>query len=308
MIFITGITGILGEALVEKNEGRRRLGGIYLGDYEMNGRDRVKYASADVLDLDRVSTIFKNDDIDCVIHAAGIADTDKCEDEKYYKAAYASNVGGTEKMLSFAKKLGAKFVYISTNAVFDGAKAPYTEIDTPNPINRYGAMKSECEKMVKQNIKDYLIVRPILMYGLNNPNERMSFFTKIIEKLEKGKKINVVDDVFENPLLSYECGRLIWRLIDKDAFGIYHIAGKTILSRYEAARTIARVFRLDEGLINPVSSSFFKTIAPRPKNTSYDTSKIESELGIEPLGFEDGLRLLKMRIENREKVGEHERY
>ena len=85
-------------------------------------------------------------------------------------------------------------------------------------------------------------------------------------------------------------------MINKNAYGTYHIAGKDILSRYKAARIIAKVFSLDSNLIKPVPSDFFSDIAPRPKNTSYSTKKIESELGVQPLGFEEGLMILKNKI------------
>jgi len=164
------------------------------------------------------------------------------------------------------------------------------------PLTDMDETKLACERLARENLKNYLIIRPILMYGLNNPNERKCFYFWILEELKKRERINVVDDVFENPLLSYQCAEVIWKLIDTDATGIYHIAGRDILSRYEAATTIAKVFSLDTALINPVSSKSFPNIAPRPKNTSYRTTKIERELGTIPFGFEEGLLLLKKRV------------
>lgn len=302
-IFITGITGLLGEALVEENKNKRMLAGVYKSAYDMVNNDHVKYIKADICDYDAFSRAAEQFDIEWVIHTAGIADTDMCENDMYYKTAYDSNINGTRNAIELARKKGARFLYISTNAIFDGENPPYSEESAPCPINRYGAIKLECEKMVKEAFRNGLIVRPILMYGLNNPHERKSFFIRILEQLRSGKRINMVDDVFENPLLSYKCAEAIWKLIDRTAHGTYHIAGKDVLSRFEAAKIIAKVFTLEKSLINPVPSSFFKGIAPRPKNTSYNTVKIEKELGEAPLSFEEGLRILKDRIAKEDNPG-----
>jgi len=198
-------------------------------------------------------------------------------------------------MVELAGLKKAKLVYISSNAVFDGIRGRYSEEDTPNPINRYGAIKLECEKFVMSQLKDYLIVRPIIAYGPNNPHERKSFFTWALEKLKKGDKLNIVNDVFENPILSYQCADMIWKLIYKDLTGMYHIGGGDVFSRYEAVKKMCEVFSLEQELVTPVPNSHFKNIAPRPKDTSYVTEKIEKELGETPYKFEHGLALLKER-------------
>lgn len=290
---ITGATGLLGTALVKENRRREKIKGVYLGNYEMRDTDQVNYISADVTDKDTLFKLFRNEKIDCIIHAAGIADTDRCERE--LELAYASNVIGTRNVIKLARMKKAKLVYISTNAVFDGKSAPYGEDDEPNPINSYGKIKLECERLVREQAEDYLIIRPILMYGINNPHERQGFFLWILEKLKKGEGINIVNDVYENPVLSDWCADIIWRLIQKDAGGIYHLAGRDVLSRYQAAKIMAEVFSLDEHLLHPVSSDFFKDLAPRPKNSSYATVKIERELGVKPPGFKEGMLIFRER-------------
>lgn len=294
-VLITGITGLLGTALVEERKSGIKIDGVYLGNYKMPDTADIKYTACDITDKQSFLNLLRDKNIDYIIHTAGIADTDLCEKEE--EKAYVSNVIGTKNVIELAGAKNAGIVYISTNAIFDGKNAPYTETDSPNPINRYGALKLECENLVQKDSKRHLIIRPILLYGLNNPNERKSFFFWILEKLNKEEKINMVDDVFENPLLTYQCARFIWELIEKKAGGIYHLAGKDVLSRYDAAKVIAEVFSKDSSLVNPVPSSFFKDIAPRPKNTSYSTAKIEKELDEKPIGFQEGLCIVKKRMD-----------
>lgn len=293
-VCITGITGLLGTALAERASGSKKIKGVYLGRYAMPDSRYVAYSVCDVADKDRLFDLFDGERIDCFIHAAGISDTDMCERKP--EEARISNVAGTMNLIELAKLKKSKFVYISTNAVFDGERAPYGEDDAANPINVYGTLKLECERLVMDGIKDHLILRPILMYGLGNPNERKSFLVKMMENLNDGKTVHVVDDIYENHLLSYQCADLIWKLIDMDAVGIYHAAGRDILSRYEAVKRAAGVFGFDESLIKPVSSEFFPGIAPRPKNTSYKTQKIEKKTGQRPLGLDEGFLIIKERM------------
>ena len=78
-------------------------------------------------------------------------------------------------------------------------------------------------------------------------------------------------------------------MVHHDQTGIFHLAGRDVVSRYALALSIAKTFGLDEGLIHPVDSDFFTHIAPRPKNTSYTTHKMEIELGLTPLSLLEGL-------------------
>ncbi len=291
---ITGITGLLGTALVEENSYRKNVKGIYIGNYNMPDDEFIDYSICDTTDMDKLLKLFKDVKIDCVIHTAGVANTDICEREP--EKCFTSNVIGTKNIIELACRKKAKLIFISTNAVFDGENAPYGEEDEPNPINSYGKTKLKCELLIRKKLKNYLIIRPILLYGLNNPNERKSFFVWALEKLRNKEKINIVNDIYENPLFSNQCADIIWKLVNKDAIGTYHIAGRDILSRYEAIVKMAKVFSLDPNLTNPVSSNFFPDIAPRPKNTSYRTTKIETELDVAPYSFREGLSLFKAQI------------
>jgi dTDP-4-dehydrorhamnose reductase len=294
MILITGITGLLGTALVKQENKGRDILGLYLGDYAMQDSKSIRYRVCDICDKDKLFGLVSEGEVEYIIHMAGLANVDVCEREQVL--GRHSNVDGTNNICELAKLKNAKLVYVSSNAVFDGENPPYSEEDEPNPINRYGAMKLECEALVKERLNDFLIVRPIIMYGLNNPNERSNFVLWVLDKMRQGEKINIVTDVYENPLLSNQCADIVWQLIDSGKTGTYHIAGNNIISRYEAALQIAKVFDMDASLINPVLSEFFTNLALRPKNTSYNTQKIKKELNVELFSFEEGCRLLKEQV------------
>jgi len=187
------------------------------------------------------------------------------------------------------KEHKSRLVYVSTNAVFDGTKPPYRETDPPNPINTYGRIKLECEKLVHEASDSFLIIRPILMYGWNNPKERENIVTWLLRKLQNNEEIILVDDIYDNMLYALECANFLLKLVEKSNGGVYHIGGRDILNRYQFGLKVAEVFGYDKNLIKPIKNSYFKEIAPRPKNTSYDTSKLEKELKVRLMGVQEGL-------------------
>jgi dTDP-4-dehydrorhamnose reductase len=288
-ILITGISGLLGKALESEKPENAEITGIHLHDYSIQVSDS-KNIVLDVTNSKSIGKLFSENRFDFVIHCADIANVDYVETNE---SARLSNLKGTHNLVEQCENSGSFFIYVSTNAVFDGNNPPYAESSATNPINEYGKNKLECERLVAENLKNFATVRPILMYGWNNPHSRPNPATWIIDRLKKGEKTNLVDDVFENPLYNIQCAQAIWKIVDKRLNGIFHIAGAEILNRYEFGLKIAKTFDLDKNLISPVKSSFFPSIAPRPKNTSFSTLRMEKELGIKPLSISNGLKLMK---------------
>ncbi len=108
----------------------------------------------DITDQAGVAAFFKDRVYDTLIHCA--AYTDVAGAEQNHQACYQVNVAGTENLLRTFK--GKKFVYISTDYVFDGSRGNYTENDTPNPVNYYALTKLLGETAVRQH-PNTLIIR-----------------------------------------------------------------------------------------------------------------------------------------------------
>lgn len=291
-VLITGGTGLLGKGLAESILPGFRLISIHLRDYFVPN-DGAEHIVLDILETKSVESLFEKYEFDCVVHAAGIANVDYVE--THYEESFRSNFEGTQNIASACKETGCHMIYVSTNAVFDGNGAPYAETSKPNPINKYGKIKLECEKKVSESFDHFTIFRPILMYGWHYPQSRPNPATWIIEKLSKGHTINMVTDIYENPLYNVQCGEILWQTILKKPQGIIHAAGGEIVNRYEFAVKLAEVFGFSSSLIRPVDSSFFPAIAPRPRNTSLETKRTREELGITPIVLREGLEKMKIQ-------------
>lgn len=293
LILITGGTGLMGKGLEETAPASYKILSVHQRDYAVED-SRVQHLVLDIRNQRKVDALFARRRFDAVIHAAGIASVDYVE--KHYGESFESNLLGTLNITAACRRLDIPLIYISTNAVFDGNKPPYREGDPFNPLNKYGHIKVECEKLVRETLEHFTIVRPILMYGWNHPVCRPNPATWIFEKLLRGETVHLVDDVHENPLYNLQCGHALWEIIKRKPGGVFHLAGGEIVNRYEFALSLAKVFGLDKSLLVPVQSSFFPSIAPRPKNTTFDTRRMEKELGIKPLTVEEGLLSMKSRM------------
>lgn len=238
-----------------------------------------------------VDKIFKKEKFSLVIHAAGIANVDYVKQN--YAESLESNIVGTLNISSACRQGAIPLIYVSSNAVFDGQNPPYGEKSALNPINEYGELKMECERLIQKTLESYLIVRPILMYGWNSKSGRNNPVTWLLQKLRNGEPVNLVNDIKENPLYNVEAGRCIWKALEMKLQGILHLAGATEVSRYQLALQVAEVFGKNPGLIRPVSSSHFPNLAVRPPNTTFDTTRMQKELGIRPFPLVEGLKAMK---------------
>jgi len=289
-VLITGSTGLLAKGFEETMPEAVELVGIHKRDYAVKDT-RMSHLQLDCSDESAVNDLFSAHRFDAVIHAAGMASVDQVE--RHPEQGRASNIGGTTNIARAAKRSGAYMVYISTNAVFDGDNAPYSEEAPTAPLHHYGRIKLACEEVVAEHAGDHCVARPILMYGWHHAVNRPNPVTWIYEKLLKGEAVKLVDDVWENPLYNIQCGRTLWSILEKRPSGIFHLAGGEKVNRWELGIRVASVFGLDQDLIERVDSSAFPAIAKRPKDTSFVTKKVEEELGITPLSMTEGLEAMK---------------
>jgi len=291
-ILITGGTGLLGVAIQRTEVNNINGFSIYYPERRLVSNLPFSILAADVTDKEQMRKVFEWAKPDIVIHTAGIGSVDFAE--KNRDIARTINIGGTQIIIDLCIEHNARLIYVSSNAVFDGETPLYNELSPVNPINYYGMLKVEAEELVKSSLNDWTIVRPILMFGWHYPGERENPVTWWLDTLRKGLPLKVVDNVYSKPLYAKFCAEVIWKIIDKGLGGIFHIAGFDHVSLYQFSVMTAEVFGLDSSLIEPVPDTYFPEIAPRPRDTSFDTYKIENELGLKPPRLEECLQHMKL--------------
>jgi len=250
-ILITGGDGQLGNS----------FSSIYKEKYNILclGKDLL-----DITKKNEVSHIIKKFHPDILLNCAAITNVDSAE--KYPDIANDVNALSIKNILRLFDGL---FIQISTDYVFDGKDGPFTEDAPTNPINHYGESKLYGEKIVKENAKDWLIIRTNVLFDLDS---KASFLSWVINSLKINKQIHVVDDQINNPVFTDDLSHMIDILITKDMRGIYHIGSDTLCSRYEFAQMIGEVWNLNINNISPIKTNHLKKkietyIANRPMNS-----------------------------------------
>ncbi|MFF2156371.1 dTDP-4-dehydrorhamnose reductase [Paenibacillus chitinolyticus] len=263
-ILITGAGGQLGSELVRVLSPRHKLAALTRQELDVGDGAAVDAA------------VFREQP-EIIIHAAAYTDVDGAERE--IDRAYRVNSAGTWHMAEAAERIGAKFVYVSTDYVFDGCKgAPYVERDKPNPLSVYGTSKLHGEKFASMLCERHFIVRTSWLYGRGGNN----FVTKIVEKARRGAELSLVDDVFGSPTYSYDLAVFIGSLLETEEYGTYHGSNGGVCTRYEFAREIIRVLGMEGVKLRPAKADMFPLPAARPAHSALaDTAA--GAIGVKPL-------------------------
>ncbi len=250
-----------------------------------------EFISLDITNRSDVFARLESFNADVIIHTAAMTQVDPCELNQ--DLANRVNVEGTRNMADLATKCGAKFVYVSTDFVFDGLSGPYSESDLPNPVSHYGMTKFEGEKITKGLSVPWAIVRTILVYGVTPAMSRSNLVLWVKKALEEKKPIRVVTDHFRMPTLVDDLAWGIVEIVKRDARGIYHLSGNELNSVYDLAVQTAKFFKLDESLISPIQSDVLNEPGKRPPKTGFLLRKSQKDLSYQPKSFEEGLGVVQ---------------
>lgn len=288
---VTGGSGLLGLDLLQRLPPWNVYSVVHPNDNLPPLGKKIETLPMDLTDRKRVLNAVSKIRPDVVVHAASIGDLDACE--RRPEEARELNVGATQSLLEACHKLDTLFVFLSTIYVFDGSRPPYGETDTPSPLGHYARMKLEAESIVLAMRPRSVILRPMTLFGWHLPSQRTNCVTWLLDRLCRGDAVQIVDDVFNNHLWVGDASRAVLAAIQRRAQGIFHLGGPERLSRYHLSLKVADVFGFDRGLVSPVSSDRFPSLAPRPRDSTCLTEKMERELGIVPLSPEMGLETMR---------------
>jgi dTDP-4-dehydrorhamnose reductase len=264
-----------GSGLVGQNVMRHCMdaGHSVVGTYGSSPTDETT-VQLDKTDADRTEDVIEQYQPDAVIDAAAFHAVDDCETDR--RRAWEVNAAGTANAAAAANRVDAHFVYLSTDYVFGGDKEErrYSETNAVAPVNYYGQTKYAAEQAAK--ITDIsTILRPSVVYGLASDN----FLTWVLSELRASNEINIVDDQISCPTYAVDIARTCIDVVERSVTGVYHAAGPSSVSRYEFTTTIAEQSGHDTDLITPISSSELGQEAPRPVDSSLDSTKLYEAIG-----------------------------
>ncbi|PIM77164.1 dTDP-4-dehydrorhamnose reductase family protein [Fusobacterium pseudoperiodonticum] len=266
-ILILGSSGMLGRELVNVFiKKKHEVYGIDINDIKNLGN---KYSSINLLNEIEVKQFLEKNIFDIIINSVAIVDLKKCEVDK--KLAEDLHVNLNKNFIEYCNKNNTKYIYISTDSVFDGEIGNYKEDSLVKPLNNYAYTKFLGEKEVEK-IKNHMIVRTNILGYTENQN---SLFKWAYENLKDNIEINGFEDVIFSPISVFRLSEIISRLVEINYQGLINVVNDTVLSKYEFLNILKEMIS-SNSKINRVKIQNIDII--RPKNTSLNNELLHSIL------------------------------
>lgn len=249
---------------------------------------KEKWIELDLKEKSSIENVLKKVAPEVLIHAAAISTIKGCEQDN--DLASLINVEGTKTLANYCSEM-THFIFLSTDMVFDGRKGNYSEKDELNPLNYYGRTKLLAETAITKARKRSAILRCNLVNGFS-PSSSSNFFTDTFARLQQGQPVELFVDEYKSPLFLKDLSGAIKKLIEKQKQGLFHVSGEEKLSRVEFWRLVAQVFGLNEHLFHNRKLAEFPQVGIRPRDTSFNISKIKQALAWAPQSVENNLRAI----------------
>lgn len=293
-VAIIGSTGKVGEAIVnhlyENTDWELMLfSSTYRSEKVDNGKHLIPI---DYSDCNSLANKFRLLHPDIIINTAAMTNVDGCETDR--TGAWMLNVEFVDCIAKTTHELDSKLIHISTDYIFDGEEGPYYEFDEPNPISWYGYTKSMGETKTELDGLNSCVLRTNVVYG-NSTYGKTDFVKWVVNELRSGRKIKIVTDQYSNPTLTDDIATAVYKVIRLDKRGIYNIGGSEYCDRYSFAKNIAKIFILDDSLIEPITTDKLNQPAKRPLLGGLVTSKASNELDMNFSNTEEGITILKQK-------------
>ncbi|SIN68883.1 dTDP-4-dehydrorhamnose reductase [Singulisphaera sp. GP187] len=212
---------------------------------------------------------------DVVFYPAGFTWVDGCERDP--GKARAANVEQPLNLARAAATIGARFVYFSTDYVFDGRNGPYDEASEPRPLSVYGQAKLEAEQALADTLGERLLVaRTTWVYGPERQGKNFAY--QLVKALREGRSLPSPSDQVSTPSYGPDVAQAVVRLIEQGRSGLVHVAGPDLIDRVTFAKTLARAFGLDAELIQARTTAELAQGAPRPLNSGLLIPRLDAWL------------------------------
>ncbi len=272
-ILVTGASGLLGLNLAL--EASREYPVYGLVNHHQLKATPFTVVTGDLLVPGTIERLLEDLQPDWVIHCAALANLDACELDPLI--AQELNTEVPRKLARIVARGGARFLHVSTDAVFDGRRGRYTEIDAPNPVGVYSRTKLAGEIAVAEENSQEIIAR-VNLFGFSLSRQR-SLGEFFLYNLLAGRQVKGFTDVYFCPLLANDLARLFIEMLDCGLSGLYHVVSSECMTKYEFGVQIARRFSLDESLVSPVSVQEGGLKAARSPNLTLRADKLARDLG-----------------------------
>jgi dTDP-4-dehydrorhamnose reductase len=273
-VLVTGGAGLVGRTLL-----RRAPAGIELHATRRTAAVRGAVAQAvELSDREGTLDLVRRLDPGLVIHTA------------YTQDHGERNVWlATRNVVDACRETGARLIHLSTDALLDGERAPYSEDAEPTPVHEYGRWKARAERYVRETLPGAAVVRMSLVIELDPPDPRTAW---ILDGLRGRTPPTLFVDEIRCPIAAGDLADQLWEIagLGTDrAGGVWHLAGAEALSRFAIGGLVAVAAGLDpRGLKGAFSRD---QPDPRPRDLRLLTTRADRTLGRRARGLSEVLAM-----------------
>ena len=252
------------------------------------------FASRELLNIESeksISNIFENNRFDYCINAAAYTNVEKAESDQ--ETAFLTNAEGVKHLARHCAKNNTTLIQISTDYVFDGKKGiPYSEEDSTNPLNIYGASKLKGEQYVQEICQAYYILRISWLYSQYGHN----FYNTVLRFVKEGKPLTVTTEQTGTPTNANDLAEAILTIIKINSknYSIYNFSNHGEATWYDFAKEI--LIQTDQlTKSNLAKTDYYRTFAARPSYSVLDTRKYKNTFNKAVFDWKKSLKSLNIK-------------
>ena len=242
-LFLTGASGLVGSSVARAARRRRWEVIAVINSFEGAVAGATHTTRIDLSDEAAVQRAVLDLFPDSIVNAAAISEPWRCDAQP--ELSQRLNVDMPAWLARLAHHLGARFVHLSSEQVFDGTHAPYKPGDPISPINLYGRQKAEAEDAVARfAMEQTVVVRLPLLFG-NSATGTRSAHERLFSAWAEGRRTCLYRDEFRQPCTAENVAEVVVELCERrDLTGLHHWAGTEAVSRLDMGRRVAAHFKL----------------------------------------------------------------
>ena len=285
-LLITGASGFLGWNICRQARSDWTIWGTF-NSHPVKIPGAVLY-KIDLTKFNDLKKLFKEAKPDAVIHTAARTDPNYCQENR--DASHRVNTKAAIDIAGLCSDLDIPCLFTSSDLVFNGRNAPYSEQDQPSPLNLYGEHKLMAEIGMKNRCASVVVCRMPLMFGRSGP-AASSFLQPLLKQMKSGIEVNLFVDEFRTPLSEKNATEGLMIALEKLP-DLVHFGGLERFSRYEFGKLVMEVFNFPNAKLNPCRQQEIQMAAPRPRDVSLTNAKA-IQMGFQPDAIKESLERLK---------------
>ncbi|CAE7337127.1 spsK [Symbiodinium natans] len=281
-ILVTGGAGYVGRFLIPALE---------QDGYHVVGVSRSSPLAMDVSSASDCERVLGEVRPDVIVHTAALSAPATCEKDP--EAAFRSNVASALVEKAKATNPATRFIFLSTDQVYDGKGHLVTEEEDGRPVNVYGKTKLEMESVVRDAFPSHAILRLSFVYGPTVEGAHSTFLQFALDKLRSGEPFDAFTDQIRSCIYIDDVVDALRMAVQGRLTGLVNLGGPEALSRLDFVRAVARHVGVEE---ERARGSTYCLPTPSPADISMNISRLEAMMGRPPISLAAALTSMEAKL------------